>query len=103
SISLKHRSQNMRTAFILLLIAVLFLFTNCANEPLESDLNKTVITIDENDYKNVLNTSEIIDTSTVGLIALESKNGIIGTVDKLVVTDSAFIILDKTTQKVWIF
>lgn len=93
----------MRTAFILPIISMVFIFTSCANEPLDSDLDPTVITIDENDYKNVLNTSEIIDTSTVGLIALESKNGIIGTVDKLVVTDSAFIILDKTTQKVWIF
>src|SRR5690606_12944160 len=91
SISLKHLSQNMRTAYILPVISMVFIFTSCANEPLESDLNKTVITIDENDYKNVLNTSEIIDTSTVGLIALESKNEIIGTVDKLVLTDGEYI------------
>src|SRR5690606_41589946 len=73
SISLKHLSQNMRTAYILPVISMVFIFTSCANEPLESDLNKTVITIDENDYKNVLNTSEIIDRSEERRVGKECR------------------------------
>lgn len=90
----------MRTVFILLLGTLPLLLTSCANE---SDWNRTVIAVDKTDYKNVLNTSEIIDTSTVDFIRLDSKNGIIGTIDKLIVTDNELIILDKATQKVWIY
>lgn len=91
----------MKQVFTVSLIFISMYGCNIKNS--QSDTDKVVIFVDDKDLEKTAYTSDIIDTSTVEFICLEITPEIIGSVDKLIITDDKFIILDKTTKSIWIF
>ena len=88
---------------IALIIALFLPLIGCNTNTSETNRDKIVISIDDKEFDNSFYTSDIIDTSTVEFVCLEKTPEVIGSIDKLIVTDEQFIINDKTTKSVWVF
>jgi hypothetical protein len=72
--------------------------TGCVRSDSKADTGSIVIPIDDKAFDNYYAFSEIIDTATIEFIALETTSDIIGSVEKLIVTDDRLIIHDKLTR-----
>ncbi len=98
---------NLQAATFILLklcLAIIILSsTGCGRSSSTENTGPIVISIDEKAFDNYYSFSQIIDTTTIEFIALETTTDIIGSVEKLIVTDDWLIIHDKATKSVWIF
>lgn len=84
---------------------LIFFFTGCVGTGGNdiSNFKGLVLNMSDVHKMDVLKTSEIIDTANVEFYELENQVGLIGTVNKLIVADSCFIIMDNRIGAVWIY
>ena len=94
----------MRFWFFIIFVMQLMVLCSCngRKEKVTQEIYP-IISIDFRESKREVKTSEIIDTSSVQFIKLDTSGGLIGNVDKLIKTENEFIIMDKQLGAVWVF